>query len=135
MTVSREVVFDLLPVYLAGEASDETKRIMEAYIARDPEIAALARGEEAKLPPAPALRPDEEMRSIHRTRSIVRRRSLLLVGTIMFCLMPATAQFGPDGVSWLAKENLPLAGLFAIIGISLGSLYLAEGRRLRNTGL
>ncbi len=80
MTLSEEVVLDLLPVYLAGEASAETTRIVEDFLEHNPKLAALARNEKAKLPLAPAPRADEEIRSIERTRAIVRRRSWLRFG-------------------------------------------------------
>lgn len=135
MTLSREIVLDLLPVYLAGEASDQTRKIVEDYLARDPEIAALVAAEDPALPQTPDPKPDQEMRSIHRTRGILRRRSWLLAGTIFFCLMPVSVYMGPDGASWLVKENLSLAVLFAMIGLTLGIVYVTEGRKLRITGL
>jgi anti-sigma factor RsiW len=40
MEITREIVLDLLPLYLAGEASDDTKNIVEMYLANDPSLAA-----------------------------------------------------------------------------------------------
>lgn len=37
-TLTRDVILDLVPVYLAGEASEETKALVEAFAARDPYI-------------------------------------------------------------------------------------------------
>lgn len=135
MTVSRDVVLDLLPVYLAGEASDDTRRIVESHLEGDPALAAVARDEKTKLPPVPAPRPEAEIRTLQRTRAVVRRRSWLLGGATFFCLLPASVYGSDAGISWLAKENPALAALFGVIGIVLVSVYVAEGRKLRITGL
>jgi anti-sigma factor RsiW len=40
MEITREVVLDLLPLYITGEVSDDTKNIVEMYLAKDPSLAA-----------------------------------------------------------------------------------------------
>ena len=42
MKVTREVIYDLLPSYFAGDASDETRALVEAYFETDPEFARMA---------------------------------------------------------------------------------------------
>ena len=39
LKVTREVITDLLPLYESGEASEETKRLVRAFLAADPEFA------------------------------------------------------------------------------------------------
>ena len=39
MNVTKEVIIDLLPVYLAGEASLATRVLVEEFLAQDPELA------------------------------------------------------------------------------------------------
>ena len=39
MNVTREVILDLLPVYLSGEASPDTRSLIEEYMKQDPELA------------------------------------------------------------------------------------------------
>ena len=39
MNVTREVILDLLPVYLAGEASPATRALVEEYMEQDQELA------------------------------------------------------------------------------------------------
>jgi len=38
MKVTRDVVYDLLPTYFAGEASEDTRALIEEFFARDPEL-------------------------------------------------------------------------------------------------
>ncbi|MDX9760371.1 MAG: hypothetical protein RBU27_14535, partial [Bacteroidota bacterium] len=52
--LSRNVIIDLLPAYIAGEASEETRRLVEEYAARDPRIAELLRSEARRAAPLPS---------------------------------------------------------------------------------
>jgi anti-sigma factor RsiW len=42
MKVTRDVIYDLLPAYFAGDASDDTRALVEAYFETDPEFAHMA---------------------------------------------------------------------------------------------
>lgn len=42
MNVTREVIYDLLPSYFAGDASDDTRALVEAYFESDPEFGRMA---------------------------------------------------------------------------------------------
>jgi hypothetical protein len=42
MEVTRNVILDLLPLYLAGEASADTVALVENYLEADPELAKIA---------------------------------------------------------------------------------------------
>ena len=72
MNVTREVILDLLPVYLAGEASPATRALIEEYMEQDKELAERIRvpwaESFAKITP-PALPPSLELRSLRRTRA------------------------------------------------------------------
>jgi anti-sigma factor RsiW len=70
MTISRDTIIDLLPLYLSGEASPPTQALVREALARDPELARLAREQEsasgATTTAAQAL--DLEALSFQRTR-------------------------------------------------------------------
>ncbi|KPK93638.1 MAG: hypothetical protein AMJ88_07320 [Anaerolineae bacterium SM23_ 63] len=64
MNIPRSIVIDLLPLYLAGEVSQETRELVEQYLQTDPEIAVLADKSVIELPrdvPIP-LTQEEEMK-------------------------------------------------------------------------
>ncbi len=42
MEISRNVILDLLPLYIADEASPETSALVEEYLETDPELAKIA---------------------------------------------------------------------------------------------
>ena len=80
MNVTREVILDLLPVYLAGEASPATRTLVEEYMKQDPDLAqrirlqlteGLARAVPSDLPP------ELELRSLKRTRTLLARQRWL----------------------------------------------------------
>jgi hypothetical protein len=55
MKVTRDVILDVLPLYLADEASADTRALVKDYLERDPDLAQLARQWQARLPgPPPA---------------------------------------------------------------------------------
>ena len=49
MNVTREVVTDLLPIYFSGEASGDTKVLVEDYFRQDPDFERIARSAAAPL--------------------------------------------------------------------------------------
>src|SRR4051794_10635654 len=75
-TVPRHVIVDLLPLYLAGELSPETRRVVEEYLQTDEALATQVREASAEslssfadgrlAPP-----PDLELQSVRRTRTLL----------------------------------------------------------------
>ena len=43
MEITREVILDLLPLYLAGEGSPGTRALVEKYLETEPELARMAK--------------------------------------------------------------------------------------------
>ncbi len=91
MTVTREVIQDLLPVYFSGEASAATRALVEDFLSRNPEFADQVRREwGATAPlhaPAAGASPDAELRSFRRTRRILSAQrwlfGLAIAGTTL----------------------------------------------------
>lgn len=72
MEISRDVILDLLPLYLAGEASASTNSLVEEYLETDPELSQLAQDQLKKMNlteeiPIP-LTEDDKMKAYRRTR-------------------------------------------------------------------
>ena len=68
--VTRDVIEDLLPLYVTKEASRGTCTLVEAFLKQDPELARLASGMASSLPAERTpklLGEDAELRSIRRT--------------------------------------------------------------------
>src|ERR1700693_504652 len=96
MNVTREVILDLLPVYLAGEASPATRALIEEYMEQDPELAQRIRlqwvDNLGKIVPS-ALPPDLELRSLYRTRALLAWQKWLFGFGIGFTAIALTSEF------------------------------------------
>ena len=98
MNVTREVVTDLLPVYFSGEASGDTKVLVEDYFRQDPDFERIAR---SAATPLEALRaatpiaagPEKEKRDLESVRWGLRRRQWLFAGSLFFTLFPLSYYF------------------------------------------
>jgi hypothetical protein len=87
MNVTREVINDLWPVYAAGEASTDTRALVEAFLQQDPEFARLlqGRGEDSLLrQESLRLSPDREVQALRRTKRLLHGWDWLLFMAMIF---------------------------------------------------
>jgi hypothetical protein len=87
MKITRDIVTDLWPLYHSGEASADTRRLVEEYLLEDPEFALLLREDASSrlLDPVPAtLRSDHEMTTFNRTKRALTTRDWPLFLAILF---------------------------------------------------
>jgi hypothetical protein len=100
MNVTREVILDLLPVYLSGEASVGTRALIEEFLKQDPELAKKIRREwmEKMSEAAPSVLPPElELRAFRKTKRLLGWQKWLLGFAIFFTSMAASLQFTFSG--------------------------------------
>jgi anti-sigma factor RsiW len=98
MTVTRPVIVDLWPAYASGEASAETRALIEEFLRGDPELARqLQKNPLAALEP-PSLPPDTEMRAFALARRRLRGYPWLLQLAVLFSAL-AFARIVSD-TSW-----------------------------------
>ena len=74
--ITRDVVTDLWPIDESGEASRDTRRLVDEFLAADPEFARTLRATPALEVPV-TLPPDAEAVALKRTRDLVRGTSWL----------------------------------------------------------
>lgn len=143
MNVTREVVLDLLPVYLAGEASPATRTLVDEYLKQDPELARRVRLQETQgdnltrdLPAA--LPPELELRSLRRTRSLLGWQKWLFGLGIFFTVMPLSNESRFE--DWHLKEfhfllrDYPLQfGACIVLALACWTAYFTIRHRLRST--
>ncbi len=115
-SVPRNVIFDLLPAYIAGEASEESRALVEEFARNDPQIARLIRT--GKLEPAaisPKMAPpnDLEMKTMKRVRRSIRRQMwYVALATASILMVPLVAMLFTDEVNWSLFD-------FIVMGILL----------------
>lgn len=141
MKVDREVIQDLLPLYLAGEASPATRKLVEERLAADPELALLAR--EAGDPRLPAhavatatLAPSAEKSALDATRRLLRQRSWLMGCAIFTSLLPLSSHGNSEGIRFLLLRDAPVtAAISAAFALAFWFAWWRVSQRLRVTGL
>lgn len=117
MNVTREVVTDLLPLYLSGEASADTRGLVEAFLRSDPEFARIVRDDRipAMLRGLDAMpSPDVEKRTLdrHQRATVVRRWALPFA--LFFSLLPLSSHGSSKGVEWIMIRDSPAVALASI---------------------
>jgi len=136
--VTREIVKDLLPLYVAGEASEDSRAVVEEWLRGDPELARLATAlrVDESAPPEGALSPPGGQAALATTKALLRRRSWLLAMALLSTGLPLSFVFDKHGLRFFMLRDAPLAASaiwIAAVGLWIGFAVLA--RRLRVTGL
>lgn len=86
LNVTRDVVTDLWPVYEAGEASADTRKLVDEFLGNDPAFAEKLRATLPLAPPAPVVAPDAKLAALKRTRDLVHGNAWLR-GLRLFALV------------------------------------------------
>ena len=135
MNITQEVVTDLLPVYFSGEASRDTKLLVEEYFHKNPDFERMARSagtplETLRTSPPVTAGPEKEKRDLESVRCGLDRRKWLFGLSLFLTLSPLTFYFthghlyslmGPDAL-WEAALDWSMAAFFWF-------LYFAQPRR------
>jgi hypothetical protein len=141
MNVTREVILDLLPVYLSGEASPATRSLIEEYMKQDPELAQRIRLQSSdnltKTLPS-ALPPDLELRSFRRTRRLLGWQKWLFGFAIFFTAMSLSNEFSFAGGHFqefhFSLRDYPAEfGTCVALGLACWIAYFSIRRSLRST--
>ena len=128
MNVTKDVVLDLLPAYLAGEASADTRALVEEYLNKDPDLAQRIRQQwtqELGSAPAATLPLDLELRALMRTHRLIWLQILLfgLMVASLGTMMALKFTFGPGGLQEVHTH--PVAPwLLLVIGVGCGLAFL-----------
>ena len=84
MAITRDVILDLLPLYLSDEASPDTRSLIEEHLKTDPDLARLATQWKDRLPegpPAP-VNPDAEALAYQEAKRQIANRVITLAAFI-----------------------------------------------------
>jgi hypothetical protein len=89
MDITRNVILDLLPLYLADEVSADTRALVDKYLESDPQLANLAKqSAEMEFPgdiPVP-LTEEDKMKAYRKTRWIMILTVVILAALMAFAL-------------------------------------------------
>jgi len=89
MAVTREVILDLLPLYLSDEASPDTRLLVKEHLENDSELARLATQWKDRLPePPPApVNPDAQAMAYQEAKRQIANRVITLAIVIAVAIM------------------------------------------------
>ena len=139
--IPKEVVLDLLPLYLAGETSPETRDWLKAYLDHNPELAEQVRRQRSSseiLGPAlpPPLSPEVEMLVLRRTQRMLAALRWLFALAVAFTAIALAVEitFRPLHVRLLLFHHPAHLGPALVAGAFCWTAYFALKRRLRTTG-
>lgn len=117
MKVTRDVIYDLLPGYFAGEATPDTRALVEEFLRDDPEFAEMMRRfravfQEQPHPEAASMR---EQQTFDRVREVLHKRSELRGTMVAFALAAFFVMF----VMWASGKpvSMPLWAMTAVFAI------------------
>lgn len=138
-TLSHEVMNDLLTLYLAGEASPETKALIESYARDHADFAARLRASDTYAlpnvaPPARFIR-DTQLMALERTREFIRLRTVFTASGILFTLLPLVFTFDATGAQFLILGRHPgLVWSFWSLAAASWVAWYVMRRRVRAAG-
>ncbi len=139
MTVTPDVIRDLLPLYAAGDASPATRMLVEHWVRIDPSLQRelSAFGLEALQPETAHEPPAPDRALLSRTRRMIRIRTGLMAGAIVCTMMPlSVAGKSGQGITFQMMRDAPQVGWTFIAGaVVFWAAYALVARRLRVTGL
>jgi hypothetical protein len=105
MHVSREIILDLLPLYAAGEASAETRALVEEYLSLDEglrqEVDRNALAEPLEFPTTgSSLANETELRTLRRTQRLLAWQRRLYAWALTLSVLSVS------GIGWIQNGRL-----------------------------
>jgi hypothetical protein len=139
MNVTREVILDLIPIYLAGEASPATRALIDEYLQQDSELAQRMRTFSAEGLATTAQAPlasDLELRSLRRARALIGWQKWLFGLGITFTALSLSSELSYAGgrlheFHLLIRDFPAQFGSFAALALICWVGYYIIRRRLR----
>ena len=144
MNITHEVINDLLPAYLYGDISADTRALVDEFLEQHPEFArsVVPRKQEVSetgdfLQGADmTLSPDHEMRTLNRTKAMLERRSWLFALALAFSLVPISFEFDNGHLTWMMVRDVPrMAAAYWATSAGFWIALVATNRRLRRSGV
>ncbi|NOR21475.1 MAG: hypothetical protein GQ476_02075 [Candidatus Aminicenantes bacterium] len=90
MEITRNIILDLLPLYVANEVSADSRALIEKHLETDSELANVAKQlaamEKPEDIPVP-LTQDDKMKAYRKARWLIILTTLILAGVISFSIV------------------------------------------------
>lgn len=135
MNITDDIIRDLLPLVHAGEASAETRALVEAYLASHPALAEEAKRAEAWSLPATTAVPNEERAALRRTKRLLARRTWSMALGFFFTGLPLSFKASSDSFEFMLLPGHPWwVGFSLAVGLVAWIVFVRTTRALKPTG-
>ncbi len=132
MNITKDIIYDLFPLYATNECSPDTRALVDDYLSEHPrEAEELRRIMNTALPRAAAPVSLAEMESLRKARRFVRWQSWLMGLGIFFSLLPFSVIHTHGHTHWLLLDSPVTAIVAGILGLTFWILYATLRRRSR----
>ena len=139
MKVTDDVMNDLLTLHLAGEASADTKALIESHARQNTAFASKLEASRTGLPfrlPYSGPPRDHELRTLTETRKFIFLRTLFWSGGILFTLLPLSFTFDERGIEFLVLgRHAGLMWSFWSVAVAAWTACYVMHRQVRRVGL
>ena len=138
MKITQEVISDLLPLYFSGEASEDTKKLIDTYFEQNPEFAKMAKATEEQIITNAIpinLTKEDEMESLNKTKKRIKLQSFLIGFAIFFTIAPFSFAHMDDKFYVLLLDSPMTALIYGSIGILFWISYFVARNKTQTTGL
>lgn len=142
MNITRDVITDLLPLYLAGEASADSNVLIKKFLEIDPDFAQIilssdgeSESEQVLLKQKIQLESDFELTALSKTKRLINLRSWLMGLAIFFTASLFGIRNVGNGIEWIWSGFL--IGFAICLAVSLCSwiFYFIVQQRLIKVGV
>jgi len=144
MKITHDIIQDLLPAYFAGEASADTRALIEEFLVSDPEFARSVKEQQAEAVSLDGalrdggggLSQDHELRTLARTRALMERRGWFFGLALLFTALPLSFTFDNGRFTFLLVRDAPaIALLIWAAACVFWVLFWNLRQRLRSAGI
>ncbi|MBM3783059.1 MAG: hypothetical protein FJW30_01800 [Acidobacteria bacterium] len=130
MTITRDVILDLLPLYQEGEGSPATRLLVEQYLESDPDLKRiLAAARPRRLAVSAPAPPDAALESLLRAKAELAKQKWLQIATVFLTLLPFSFMMQRGELKYLLIRDAPLSVIPLWAGAALGWYFYFKRRR------
>jgi hypothetical protein len=122
MNVTKDIINDLIPLYVANECSADTRALVEEYLQRNPQQAEeLRRIMVTSVPQA-----------VPSSKSLDEMRSWLMAIAIFFSLAPLSFFSTGERTWWFLRDAPASAAVYVALGVVCWIIYAVERSHSRS---
>ncbi len=133
MNITKDVITDLLPLFVSDECSSDTKKLVDEYLKEHPEFAEqIKKFSHNPLPDAipRRLNKEEELKTLAKTQRLLKWRTWSMAFAIFCSLAPFSVLHTGGKTYWLFLESPMSASIYAVFAVLFWIGYFMTKRKL-----